>query len=1039
MLNKIIKFSLNNRLLVVSCAAFILVYGLIISLKLPVDVFPNLNKPKVTIITESHGYAPQEVETLVTIPLETAMIGTTGVTRVRSSSGMGVSIIHVEFAWGTDPYRNRQLINEKIQSVKNRLPENISPTLTPITSIMGEIQFLGLQQNEAKSLSLLELRTLADWVIRPQLLSIPGVSNVIVIGGGKKQYQIKIDPEKLRLKNISLNTLVENVKHLSENTTGGFVDREKKEYLIRVIGRANSKEDLENSNIGLHLGLPVLLKDVAMVKVAATPKRGDGSINAKDAVIMTIQKQPDASTIEVSKRIDELVTKIEDQLPPGASLKKDIFKQSHFIENSVNNVKEALKDGSIIVAIILFLFLLNFRSTFITLTAIPLSFAITIIVFKYFGLSVNTMTLGGLAIAIGELVDDAIVDVENVFRRLKEARKSGKSYNPLEVIFLASSEIRNSIVISTIIVILVFLPLFYLSGIEGRLFAPLGIAYIISIAASLLVSLTVTPVLCSYLLPKSKIMEESDGKLINLLKHFEKKLLTKILDRPKLIISLALILLISSLSLVPKMGRNFLPAFNEGTATIGVASFPGISLAESNKIGRKAEELMHTVPEVKSTVRRTGRAEMDEHAEGVHWNEIDVDFHKGGRDKELVLEEIREKLALIPNTYVNIGQPISHRLDHLLSGVRAQIALKIVGPDLSKLRRYGRQLEKKLKNIDGLVDLQLEQQVLTPQIKIHLYREDAAKYGINISDIVLLLEVALNGKSVGNIIENQKIFDISMRFNELSRKNLDLLRETAIRVLPTGKVIRLKDVASVYESQGPNIINRENAQRRIIVQANSSGVPLDQLILKIEEQIKTIELDKEYFVKLGGQFQSEKKASKLILMLGAVSLLGIVILLYWHFGSFMMCLQVLTALPLALIGSILAIYITEKVLSVATLIAFITLCGIASRNGVMMISHYLHLLKHENMAFNKETIIKGSQERLIPVLMTALTAIFALLPILFSKGDPGKEILYPVAVVITGGLLSSTLLDIFVTPVIFYNYAKKASEKHLLKRSGKQI
>lgn len=1039
MLNKIIKFSLNNRLLVVSCAAFILVYGLIISLKLPVDVFPNLNKPKVTIITESHGYAPQEVETLVTIPLETAMIGTTGVTRVRSSSGMGVSIIHVEFAWGTDPYRNRQLINEKIQSVKNRLPENISPTLTPITSIMGEIQFLGLQQEEDKSLSLLELRTLADWVIRPQLLSIPGVSNVIVMGGGKKQYQIKIDPEKLRLKNISLNTLVENVKHLSENTTGGFVDREKKEYLIRVIGRANSKEDLENSNIGLHLGLPVLLKDVAMVKVAATPKRGDGSINAKDAVIMTIQKQPDASTIEVSKRIDELVSKIEEQLPPGASLKKDLFKQSHFIENSINNVKEALKDGSIIVAIILFLFLLNFRSTFITLTAIPLSFAITIIVFKYFGLSVNTMTLGGLAIAIGELVDDAIVDVENVFRRLKEARNSGKSYNPLEVIFLASSEIRNSIVISTIIVILVFLPLFYLSGIEGRLFVPLGIAYIISIAASLLVSLTVTPVLCSYLLPKAKIMEESDGKLINLLKHFEKKLLTKILDRPKLIISLALILLISSLSLVPKMGRNFLPAFNEGTATIGVASFPGISLEESNKIGRKAEELMLSVPEVKSTVRRTGRAEMDEHAEGVHWNEIDVDLHKSGRDKELVLEEIREKLALIPNTYVNIGQPISHRLDHLLSGVRAQIALKIVGPDLSKLRRYGRQLEKKLKKIDGLVDLQLEQQVLTPQIKIHLYREDAAKYGINISDIVLLLEVALNGKSVGNIIENQKIFDISMRFNELSRKNLDLLRETAIRVLPTGKVIRLKDVASVYESQGPNIINRENAQRRIIVQANSSGVPLDQLIVKIEEQINTIDLDKEYFVKLGGQFQSEKKASKLILILGAVSLLGIVILLYWHFGSFMMCLQVLTALPLALIGSILAIYITEKVLSVATLIAFITLCGIASRNGVMMISHYLHLLKHENMAFNKETIIKGSQERLIPVLMTALTAIFALLPILFSKGDPGKEILYPVAVVITGGLLSSTLLDIFVTPVIFYNYAKKASEKHLLKQSGKQI
>ncbi|MAX66520.1 MAG: CusA/CzcA family heavy metal efflux RND transporter [Halobacteriovoraceae bacterium] len=1039
MLNNIIKFSLNNRLLVTALAAFILIYGAIIAINLPVDVFPNLNKPKVTIITESHGFAPEEVETLVTIPLETAMIGTTGVTRVRSSSGMGVSIIHVEFAWGTDPYRNRQLVNEKIQSVKNRLPEDISPALTPITSIMGEIQFLGLQQDNSKKLDLLELRTLADWVIRPQLLSIAGVSNVIVIGGGKKQYQIKINPEKLRLKNISLSQLVDNVKHLSENTTGGFVDREHKEFLIRVIGRATNKEDLENSNIGLHLGNPVLLKDVAEVKVAATPKRGDGSINAEDSVIMTIQKQPEASTLEVSNKIDQLVTKIESQLPQGAVLKKDLFKQSHFIESSINNVKEALRDGSIIVAIILFLFLLNFRSTFITLTAIPLSFAITVIVFKYFGLSVNTMTLGGLAIAIGELVDDAIVDVENVFRRLKQAKAKGENYNPLKIIYFASSEIRNSIVISTIIVILVFIPLFYLSGIEGKLFIPLGIAYIISIGASLLVSLTITPVLCSYLLPKAKVITHKEGRLIQSLKRFERNLLLRILDKPKVIIGASSLLLIGSLSLIPQMGRNFLPSFNEGTATIGLATWPGISLEESNNIGRKAEKLMLSIPEVKSTVRRTGRAEMDEHAEGVHWSEIDVDFHEKGRDREIVLKELREKLASIPNTYANIGQPISHRLDHLLSGVRAQIAIKIIGPDLSKLRRYGRQLEKKLKDIEGLVDLQLEQQVLTPQIKIHLYREDAAKYGINISDIVLLLEVALNGKSVGNIIDNQKIFDISMRFNELSRKDLNLLRETAIRVLPTGQVIRLKDVASVYESEGPNIINRENAQRRIIVQANSSGVPLDKLVKQVEEQIRTLNLDKEYFIKLGGQFESEKKASKLILILGFISLVGIIIVLYWHFGSLMMCAQVLTALPLALIGSIFAIFITEKILSVATLIAFITLCGIASRNGVMMISHYLHLIKHENMSFNKETIIKGSQERLIPVLMTALTAIFALMPILFSKGEPGKEILYPVAVVITGGLLSSTLLDIFVTPVIFYNYAKNACEKHIAKKSGKNL
>ncbi|MDP7320789.1 MAG: efflux RND transporter permease subunit [Bacteriovoracaceae bacterium] len=1037
MLNKIIKFSLKNRLVITVFAAFITVYGSMVALNLPIDVFPNLNKPKVTIITESHGYAPQEVETLVTIPLETAMIGTTGVTRVRSSSAMGVSIIHVEFEWGTDQYRNRQLINEKIQSVKNRLPEDISPMLTPITSIMGEIQFLGLQAN-SPHIDLLKLRTLADWTLRPQLLSIPGVSNVVVIGGGKKQYQIQIDPEKLRLKNISLGQLVENLKHLSENTTGGFVDRNKKEYLIRIIGRAQSIDDLKESNIGLHLGKPVKLKDIAKITIAAQPKRGDGSINAQNSVILTIQKQPHASTIEVSKMIDDLAIKLESQLPKGVTLKKDLFKQSHFIKNSIDNVKEALRDGAIIVAIILFIFLLNFRSTFITLTAIPLSFVITAIIFNFFGLSVNTMTLGGLAIAIGELVDDAIVDVENVFRRLRQAKKRKEKFNPLQIIYLASSEIRNSIVISTIIVVLVFLPLFYLSGIEGRLFIPLGIAYIVSILASLFVSLTITPVLCSYLLPHAKVIDKKDGKLVSFLKQKEKNILLKILDRPKLIITSTLLLLMASLSLIPQMGRNFLPPFNEGTATVGLATWPGISLEESNHIGQQAEELMLAIPEVKSTVRRTGRAEMDEHAEGVHWSEIDVDFYQNGRERKIVLKEIRHKLATIPNTYANIGQPISHRLDHLLSGVRAQIAVKIIGPDLSKLRRYGKQLERKLKKIKGLVDLQLEQQVLTPQIKIHLYREDAAKFGINISDIVLMLEVALKGKTVGNIIDKQKIFDISMRFDEKTRKDLDLLRNTPIRVLPTGKIIRLKDVASVYESDGPNIINRENAQRRIIVQANSAGIPLDKLVAQVQSQINELNIDEGYFIKLGGQFESEQKASKLISILGTISILAIVIVLYWHFGSLMMCLQVLTALPLALIGAILAIYFTENTLSVATLIAFITLCGIASRNGVMMISHYLHLIKNEKMNFSKETIIKGSQERLIPVFMTALTAIFALTPILFAQGEPGKEILYPVAVVISGGLLTSTLLDIFVTPVIFYNYAAKSVQKILNKKRGER-
>ncbi|MDH5413901.1 MAG: efflux RND transporter permease subunit, partial [Flavobacteriaceae bacterium] len=648
MLNKIIKFSLNNRMLVVSFASLLMAYGSYILVNLPVDVFPNLNKPKVTIITEGHGFAPQEVETLVTIPLETAMIGTTGVTRVRSSSGMGISIIHVEFAWGTDQYRNRQLINEKIQSVKNRLPDDISPTLAPITSIMGEIQFLGLQTNSDK-LNLLDLRTIADWSIRPQLLSIPGVSNVVVIGGGRKQFQIKIDPEKLRLKNISLETLMKNIKHLSENTTGGFVDKEKKEFLIRIIGRALDEEDLKDSVVGLHLGAPVFLKDVANVVIGEQPKRGDGSINAQPSVVMTIQKQPNASTIDVTAAIDKLVVQLKKQMPQGVVLQADLFKQSHFIENSINNVKEALRDGAIIVAIVLFIFLLNFRSTFITLTAIPLSFVLTALVFQWFGLTVNTMTLGGLAIAIGELVDDAIVDVENVFRRLKQAKARGELKNPLQIVYLASSEVRNSIVISTFIVVLVFIPLFFLSGIEGRLFVPLGIAYIISLIASLFISLTVTPVLCSYLLPNSKIIEKQDGKLIRTLKKFEKLILEKILDKPWPVIGTAVLLLLSSLALLPQMGRNFLPSFNEGTATIGLAAWPGVALNESNNIGKQAEELMLSIPEVKSTVRRTGRAEMDEHAEGVHWSEIDVDFHSNGRQREIVLQEIRQKLATIPN------------------------------------------------------------------------------------------------------------------------------------------------------------------------------------------------------------------------------------------------------------------------------------------------------------------------------------------------------------------------------------------------------
>jgi CzcA family heavy metal efflux pump len=1035
MLNHIIKFSLKNRLFVVALSVVILIYGGFILTKLPVDVFPDLNRPTVNIMTEAEGMAPEEVETLITMPLENALNGLPGVNRVRSTSGVGLSVIYVEFDWGTDVYRNRQLVSEKLIETKEHLPKNAIPVMGPISSIMGEIQLIGLSLENNSALNPIDLRTYADWVIKPRLLNIPGVSQVISIGGGVKQYQIKISASKLNFYQLNLEEVEKNLNFLSQNTTGGYLDKEGQEYLIRNLARADNIADIEQTAVGKHLGKTILVKDIAKVEIDSQIKRGDAGINAKPGVILSIMKQPGASTIELTEKIDIVLKSIETTLPKGMLLHGHLFKQADFIKSSINNVEEALRDAGIFIIIVLVLFLMNFRTTVITLTAIPLSFVATFIILKMFGLSINTMTLGGLAIAIGELVDDAIVDVENVLRRLKENGQTINKKSTLTIIFEASSEVRNSIVFATIIVVLVFLPLFFLGGLEGRLFIPLGISYIVSLLASLVISLTVTPVLCSLLLGKSEILEKPDGFLVRFLKKYDHKILEQTLDHPYIILSIVGVMLIFSLSLVPKLGKDFLPKFNEGTAVIGLLSQPGISLSESNNIGQKAEEIILSVPEVTSVSRRTGRAEQDEHAEGVHSSEIDVDFKKAEkgktRDKALVLAEIRKKLQTLDGVVVNIGQPISHRLDHLLSGVKAAIAIKLYGPDLNTLRKKGFEIKSRLEDVKGLVDLQVEQQVLIPQIKIQLKREMASKLSLPVGEITQTLEKALKGEVVAQLYEGPKSFNVFMRFDDNSRADIDKIQNTIIKILPDGSKIRLSEVAEVYEATGPNVINRENAQRRIVVMANTANRDIESVVVDIEARLKNLELKEGYFLQYDGQLESQKKGMNLIYLLGALSVVGVFIVLFMHFKSSMMALQIMINIPLALIGSIIAVYLTDKSFSLASMVAFVTLCGIASRNGIMMLTHYIHLVEHEGEKFSKEMIIRGSLERLVPVLMTALTAILALIPILLSKGEPGKEILYPLSVVIIGGLLSSTLLDIIITPVIFYNFGKAALEKSL--------
>ena len=1028
MISKLLHFSLSHRLLTLALAIGVMVYGVLTLQKTPVDVFPDLNKPSVTLMLEAPGLAPEEVETLIIYPVEEAMKGIPGISNLRTTSGIGLGIVNIEFDWGSDIYLNRQLVTERLTQLSDKLPRGVEPVMSPISSLMGEIQLIGLMIKD-ESFSPIEARSFADWNIRPRLLSIPGISQVTTMGGGVKQYQILLKPLLLQRFQISIADLEEVLSKVSQNTGGGFLEDKNQEILIRTIGTVATLEDIQNTVVGVHLGRTVLVKDIAEVKVGAQIKRGDASIDGKPSIILSIQKQPQTETLKLTKEIESTLEDIRKTLPSQLELRTDLFKQANFIDTAVKNVSEALLTGSFFIFVVLFIFLANFRTTVITLTAIPVSLMMTLIVFSFFGLSVNTMTLGGLAIAIGELVDDAIVDVENVFRRLKENRALKNPRPVLEVVFLASSEIRNSIVFATIIVVLVFIPLFYMDGLEGRLFAPLGIAYVVSLLASLIVSLTLTPVLCSLLLNKGS-KEEKESPVVTWLKRKQTVLLEATFKNPKPALWGTAILFVASLFLLPFLGQDFLPKFNEGTNTLSVMLIPGVSLEKSNEVGQEIERALLTVPEVKSVARRTGRAELDDHAEGVHSSDIDIQYNEEGRPRAIVLDEIRDKLSHIDGIFWSLGQPISHRLDHMMSGVEAQIAIKIFGDNLTELRAKAVSVQNSIKDIEGLTDVKIEQQVLIPQLKIFLLKEEMSKYAISSSEIDEILTRGLNGQTVGQVIDGRQIINVILRVDEASKSDTESVENLLVKFMPDGSKVHLSDVADIYIANGPNEILRENSLRRIVVSANSE-VAVGKVAKKIEERLEKIELPEGYFIHLGGEFESQQAASKKMLVLGLLSLLSIFVVLHTHFKSSFIALQIMINIPLAMIGSLIALFVSGNSLSLASMVAFVTLCGIASRNGIMMISHYLHLMKFEGEVFDKKMILRGSQERLIPVLMTAATAILGLLPLLLSKGAPGKEILHPVAVVVVGGLLSSTLLDIVITPTIFYLFGRKTAEAHI--------
>lgn len=1029
--------------MVVAFALFLTGYGTWQILVMPIDVFPDLNRPRVVIMTEAPGMAPEEVESLITFPIETTMNGANGVEAVRSSSGVGISVIYVEFAYGTDVYTDRQIVAERMQMVQDRLPKGIAPQLAPISSIMGQILMLGMWSDDPAT-DPMELRTTADWVVRQRLLTIPGVSQVFTMGGQRKQFQVLVDPDAMLRFGVTLNDVETSVTASNENGTGGYLDRQgPNELLVRSLGRLKSIEELRKVPVKIRDGRPVLLSQVAEVVEGAQVKRGDSSafvrLNKKGeadlwsggpAVVLTINKQPGADTRKVTDDIFKAIEELKPALPAGRQI-STVYSQKSFIDRAIENVVEALRDGGILVVIILFVFLLNLRTTFITLTAIPLSLVMTAIVFAIFGLSINTMTLGGIAVAMGELVDDAIVDVENIFRRLKENRSAGNPLNPLLVVFRASTEVRRSIVFGTLIVITVFIPLFALGGMEGKLFAPLGVAYIVSILSSLVVSLTVTPVLSYWLIGLAKGKgHESDGFVLRGLKWIGGKVIRFSLATPGINITVTLFLVALAGVFLSRLEKDFLPPFNEGTIQLNVVLPPGTSLAASTAISRSVEESLKEIGDVQRFARRTGRAELDEHAEGVNMSEmiIELDPHSP-RSREEQLKEIRESMEHIPGIVTAVEQPIAHLISHMLSGVKAQIGIKVYGDDLDLLRQKADIIKIEMETVAGVTDALVEPQVIIPQLRVELDRDRLLQYGLTVESVNDYIQTAMNGKVVSEILDGMRTFDLLVRLKDDYREDIEELKRLSVQ-LPEGGTVPLSGLANFYEAGGPNVVNRENVRRRVVIQCNVADRGVVDVVSDIQSAIKPVveSLPTGYFVEYGGQFESQQSASRVIGILFLISLIGVFMVLYTLFRSVNLSIQVMAALPMAFIGAVAALVVTGQTLTIAAMVGFISLAGIASRNGILLLQHYLHLVEHEGETFSKSMIVRAGQERLAPVLMTALTSGIGLVPLVLAAGEAGKEILYPVATVILGGLISSTMLDFLVRPALFWKFGVKAAE-----------
>lgn len=1019
MLNKIIYYSLHNRLVILVCALLLMIWGTYTAFNTDVDVFPDLNAPTVVIMTEANGMAPEEVERLVTFPVETAVNGAMDVRRVRSSSTTGFSVVWVEFDWGTDIYRARQIVSEKLAVLGESLPENVGkPTLGPQSSILGEMMILGLT---ADSTSLLDLRTIADWTIRPRLLSTGGVAQVAVIGGDIKEYQILLDPARMKHYGVGLNEVLDVCRNMNRNANGGVLYEFDNEYIIRGVLSTSKAEEIAQGVVKTVNEYPVMLGDIATVKIGGkSPKLGTASERTKPAVLITVTKQPDTSTEKLTEKLDEIVVDLRKNLPADVHVSTDIFRQSHFIDNSINNVKKSLFEGSFFVVIVLFLFLMNIRTTVISLVALPLSLLVSIIVLHYMGLTINTMSLGGMAIAIGSLVDDAIVDVENVYKRIRENRllPPEQQRSTLEVVYDASREVRMPILNSTLIIVVSFVPLFFLSGMEGRMLVPLGIAFIVALFASTVVALTLTPVLCSYLLNRKAtgMKELREAWIARKLKVVYKRALELALAYQKWVLGTTIALFVVALVIFFHLGRSFLPPFNEGSFTINVSSLPGISLDESDQIGRRAEALLLQVPEIKTVARKTGRAELDEHALGVNVSEIEAPFELQDRSRDEVMNDVRKKLSTISGANIEIGQPISHRIDAMLSGTEANIAIKLFGTDLNLMFTVGNQIKAAIQTIPGLVDLKVEQQIERPQLTITPKRELLAKYGIPLPEFEEYINVMLGGEAVSQVYDDGKSFDLTVKTSDASRATMDDISNLMIDA--AGQKVPLSYVADIRSVTGPNTINRENVQRKIVISANVSERDLRSVVNEIQDRVEAnIRLPEGYHIEYGGQFESEAAASRTLLLTSLMSLLVIFMLLYNEFKDVKESGVILLNLPLALIGGVIILWLTSGEISIPAIIGFISLFGIATRNGMLLISHYTHL-RGEGMGL-RESVIQGSLDRLNPILMTALSSALALIPLALNGDLPGNEIQSPMATVILGGLLTSTFLNGFIIPIVY--------------------